>query len=143
MYTHIHTLTHTHTNTHSLTHTHSRTHTHSHAPTQRGTQESVLLSMQEVHGRLLDIVALLLSKGVEPAVPDRQGHTPADKASSITSREECFLDGAILLGVSPRQLVVGSLCVVRYVYEGNCFAGVYTCTSINMCMYISVLPRIF
>ena len=81
--------------------------------------------MQEVHGRLLDIVALLLSKGVEPAVPDRQGHTPADKASSITCREECFLDGAILLGVSPRQLVVGSLCVVRYVYEGNFFAGVH------------------
>ena len=54
--------------------------------------------MPEVHGRLLDIVALLLSRGVDPTVEDSDGNTPADKASVITSREECFLDGAVLLG---------------------------------------------
>ena len=66
---------------------------------QNGTQQSLLLSMQEVHGRLLDILALLLSRGVDPLVKDVDGNTPSDKASVITTREECFLDGAILLGM--------------------------------------------
>ena len=65
---------------------------------QNGTQQSVLLSMQEVHGRLLDILALLLSRGVNPLVKDVDGNTPSDKASVVTTREESFLDGAILLG---------------------------------------------
>ena len=67
-------------------------------PQHGGTQQSVLLSMPEVHGRLLDILALLLSRGVDPTVPDSEGNTPSGKASTITTREECFLDGAVLLG---------------------------------------------
>ena len=56
--------------------------------------------MQEVHSRLLDIVALLVRRGVDVDQPDREGHTPSEKATVITNREECFLDGAILLGIA-------------------------------------------
>lgn len=59
-----------------------------------------MLSMQEVHSRLLDIVALLVNRGVAVVQPDREGRTPSEKASIITNREECFLDGAILLGMA-------------------------------------------
>ena len=62
-------------------------------------QRGALVSMQEVHSRLLDIVTLLLERGVEFSEPNNQGMTPSDKASSIVNREECFLDGAILLGM--------------------------------------------
>lgn len=81
---------------------------------QGGTQQSVLLSMQEVHGRLLDILALLLSRGVDPLVKDVDGNTPSDKASVITTREECFLDGAILLGtyICMCSIYISTLCTV-------------------------------
>lgn len=68
-------------------------------PTQQGdAQQSVLVDMPEVHGRLLDILALLLSRGVDPTARDSEGNTPSDKASVIRTREECFLDGALLIG---------------------------------------------
>lgn len=59
-----------------------------------------MLSMQEVHSRLLDIVALLVRQGVDVDPPDKEGHTPSEKASRLINREECFLDGAILLGTA-------------------------------------------
>ena len=54
--------------------------------------------MHEVHGRLLDILALLLNKGVNPAVKDSEGNTPSRRASNVSVRDDCFLDGAVLLG---------------------------------------------
>ena len=58
----------------------------------------MLRSRLEIHSRLLDILAVLLSRGVNPLVPDCEGNTPSAKASSLNSREECFLDGAVMLG---------------------------------------------
>ena len=55
-------------------------------------------SMPEVHVRLLDILALLLTRGVNPLVQDFEGNTPSRKASNVADRELCFLDGAVLLG---------------------------------------------
>ena len=58
----------------------------------------MLRTKLEIHSRLLDILAVLLSRGVDPTVPDCEGNTASGKASSLSSREECFLDGAVLLG---------------------------------------------
>ena len=79
-----------------ITHAHARTRTHTHTHTQPG--DAQVNTELEIHSRLLDILALLLARGVDPAVPDLEGNTASAKASKITSREECFLDGAVLLG---------------------------------------------
>jgi Leucine-rich repeat (LRR) protein len=62
-------------------------------------EENVLRTKLEIHSRLLDILAVLLSRGVDPTVPDCEGNTASGKASSLSSREECFLDGAVLLDI--------------------------------------------
>ena len=54
--------------------------------------------MPEVHGRLLDILALLLARGVNPLVQDAEGNSPSRKASNVSVRDDCFLDGAVLIG---------------------------------------------
>ena len=70
-----------------------------HLHTQNGgAQHSVLGSMPEVHGRLLDILALLLARGVNPLVQDAEGNSPSRKASNVSVRDDCFLDGAVLIG---------------------------------------------
>ena len=58
----------------------------------------MLRTRLEIHSRLLDILALLLGRGVNPSLPDYEGNTPSGKASNLSSREEPFLDGAVLLG---------------------------------------------
>ena len=51
-----------------------------------------------MHSRLLDVVALLARQGVVLDQINSDGQTPAEKASTLTIREECFLDGALLIG---------------------------------------------